>query len=151
MRGNKAFSLVELIVVLSIVSVLVAFSVPNLIAWKRNAYCQEAANLSLMTLRRAKGQAIHLNQRVKVEFNLVTRTVIMNVVGGPVILSAKISDGVVIKGGTDCTNTSGKVAFTFNPMGSSSSGYVCIFDGPIKKYKIGIATPNTGRIRIDKF
>lgn len=151
MNGNKGFSLVELMVVIAIVGILVAVSVPNFIEWTRNARYKEAANLSLMTLRRAKGQAINLNQRVKVEFNLETHTVIMNVVGGPVISSLKILDGVGIKGGTDCATTIGKVSFTFNPMGSSSSGYVCIFDGPIKKYKIGVGTANTGRVRIDKF
>jgi prepilin-type N-terminal cleavage/methylation domain-containing protein len=151
MKGIKGFSLVELMVVLGILGVMVAVSAPNFIEWTRNARCKEAANFSLMTLRRAKGQAINLNQRVKVEFDLDARTVIMNVVGGPVISSSKVSDGIVIKGGTSCTTTTGKVAFTFNPMGSSSTGYVCIFEGPIKKYKIGIAAANTGRIRIDKF
>ncbi|PKN13749.1 MAG: hypothetical protein CVU69_00825 [Deltaproteobacteria bacterium HGW-Deltaproteobacteria-4] len=151
MNGSKGFSLVELTVVIGVLGVLVAVSVPNFIEWTRNARCKEAANFSSMTLRRAKGQAINLNQRVKVEFDLETRTVIMNVVGGPIIASSKISDGVGIKGGTTCTTTSGKVSFTFNPTGSSSSGYVCIFDGPIKKYKVGVGTANTGRIRIDKF
>jgi len=151
MGGNRGFSLVELMVVVAIVGVLVAISVPNFVDWTKNARYKAAANLTLMTLRQAKGQAINLNQRVKVEFNLETRTVIINVVGGPVVSSAKIPEGVEMKGGTGCTTTSGKVAFTFNPMGSSSTGYVCIFDGPIKKYKIGIGTANTGRIRIDKF
>lgn len=151
MKGIKGFSLVELMVVLSIVGVLLAVSAPNFIEWTKNARCKEAANFCSMTLRRAKGQAINLNQRVRVEFNLETRTVIMNVVGGPVISSSKISDGVGIKGGTNCTTTSGKVSFTFNPMGSSSSGYVCILDGTKKKYKIGVGTSNTGRIRVDRF
>ena len=151
MRGNKGFSLVELVVVLAIVAVLVAVSAPNFIEWNRNARSKEAATLCSTTLRRAKGQAINLNQRVKVEFDLDARTVIMNVVGGPVISSTKISEDVGISGGTNCTTTGGKVSFTFNPSGSSSSGYVCILDGPTKKYKIGVGTANTGRIRVDKF
>jgi type IV fimbrial biogenesis protein FimT len=151
MDGNRGFSLVELMVVVAIVGVLVAISVPNFVDWIRNARYKAAANLALMTLRQAKGQAINLNQRVKVEFDLETSAVVINVVGGPVILTSKIPEGIGVKGGTKCTTTSGKVSFTFNPTGSSSAGYVCICDGPIKKYKIGIATANTGRIRIDKF
>lgn len=151
MNENKGFSLVELLAAIGILGVLVAVSVPHFMEWTRNARCKETANFCSMTLRRAKGQAINLNQRVKVEFNLETRTVIMNVVGGPVILASKITEGVGIKGETGCTTTSGKVSITFNPTGSSSSGYVCIFDGPTKKYKIGIGTANTGRIQMEKF
>lgn len=151
MKGNNGFSLVELVVVLAISGVLVAISIPNFIEWTKNARCKEAANFASMAMRQARGQAINLNQRVKVEFDLETSAVIINVVGGPVISTAKIADGIIVKGGTGCATTSGKVAFTFNPMGSSSTGYVCIFDGPIKKYKIGIGTANTGRIRTDKF
>lgn len=151
MKGNKGFSLVELMVVIGIIGMLVAVAAPSLMGWTKNARSKEAANLVLLAMRQAKGQAINLNQRVKVDFDLETSVVTMNVVGGAVILSTKIPDDIGIKGGTGCATTTGKVELTFNPMGSSSTGYVCIFDGPTKKYKIGVGTANTGRILFQKF
>lgn len=160
MNGNRGFSLVELTVVIGIVGVLTAFSVPNFIEWTRNARCKEAANLALTALRQGKGRAINRNQQVTVRFTLDSSTAnednhVQIATGNPpdYVNAPKMyfEKGIEIKRGKLCGGNDDKVSIAFNPIGSSQTGYICIFDGPTKKYKIGIGTANTGRIRIEKF
>lgn len=160
MNGNKGFSLVELMVVIAIVGALTAFSVPNFIEWTKSARYKEAANLAMTALRKGKGQAINLNQGVTVRFILDSSAAnednyVQIATGSPpdYVNAPKMffKQGIEIKRGTLCDGNDDKVSIAFNPTGSSQTGYICIFDGPIKKYKIGIATANPGRIHIEKF
>ena len=151
MNGNKGFTLVELVVVIGIISVLMAISAPGLIEWSRNAKFKEAAQLAASSLRQAKGQAINLNQQVAVVFDL------NNLTGGKD--SVKIGagtettfDGIELRRGMpNCDVASGTVSITFNPNGSSNNSFICISDGDIRKYRVGVSTANTGRILLQKF
>lgn len=151
MNGNKGFTLIELIVVLGIVGILAGISIPGLISWSRNASYKEAANLALTALRQAKGQAINLNQSVTVLFTLdnsAANTANKIKIGaGSDVLFKK---GIEIKQGSSCDVANGELSINFNPTGSSDAGFICIFDGAIKKYRVG-ATANTGRIFLEKF
>jgi prepilin-type N-terminal cleavage/methylation domain-containing protein len=152
MNGNKGFTLVELIIVIGIVGILAAFSVPSFIDWSRNASYKEAANLSLTALRQAKGQAINLNQSVTVLFTLddsAANTANKIKIGtGSEVLFKK---GLEIKQGEACDVANGTLSINFNPTGTSDAGYICIFDGTLQKYRVGIATPNTGRILLQRW
>ena len=152
MSGNKGFTLIELIVVLGIVGILAGISIPGLISWSRNASYKEAANLALTALRQAKGQAINLNQSVTVRFTLdnsAANTANKIKVGaGSEVLFKK---GIEIKQGALCDVAGSTLSIAFNPTGSSDAGFICIFDGTVQKYRVGIATTNTGRILVEKW
>lgn len=149
---NKGYSLVELLVVISFMGILAAISVPGLLEWRRDAQYKEAAQLAASALRQAKGQAINVNQQVTVTFTLDDTAANENNsvkigTGVPVLFKK----GIEIKKTADCNVDSGTVSIVFNPGGSSETGYVCIFDGATKKYRIGIPTAHTGRVRLQKW
>lgn len=157
MNGHKGFSLVELMVVISILGILMAISVPGVLEWRRNAVYKEAAQLAASALRQARGQAINLNQRVKVEFNLDNNTTKIGA-NTPV----PFGDGIEIKGITasaddldlnNCNVVSGSVSINFNPNGSidEDRAYVCISNGGTNIYRVGIASKNTGRILLQRW
>ena len=154
MNGNKGFTLIELLMVISIIGILAAFSLPSFIAWTKNAQYKEAAQLALSALRQGKGQAINLNQPVTVLFTLdnsaANNANKVKVGTGAEVLFKK---GIEIKRGvsSSCDVADGALSIAFNPTGSSDAGFICIFDGTTKKYSIGIATPNTGRILLEKY
>lgn len=152
MNGNKGFSIVELMVVIAIIGVLAAFSVPSFIEWTRNASYKEAANLVLTALRQGKSQAINLNQSVTVRFTLDNSAAnSANKVKIGTAPDMFFKKGIEIKRGAVCDVASGTLDIAFNPTGSVEDvGFICIFDGSTQKYKIGIATPNTGRILLEK-
>lgn len=150
MNGYKGFSLVELLVVISIMGIMMAISVPGLLEWRRNAQFKEAAQLAASTLRRARGQAINLNQNVNVTFTLDDTAANDNnsvTIGTEVV---KFKSGIEIKRGADCDNNSGPVSITFNPGGGSNQSYLCIFDGATRKYRIGVSNGTTGRVLLQK-
>lgn len=154
MKGQKGFTLVELLVVLSIMGILMAMAAPGVLEWRRNAQYKEAAQLASATLRSAKGRSINVNQRIRAVFDLDNNTVTTNRVldDGSLSLigSSEFAAGIVLKGGTDCTAESGTVSLTFNPNGSSGTGYLCIFDGTSRKYRVGVSSSTTGRILFQK-
>lgn len=149
MNGNKGFSLVELLVVITIIAVIAGISTPSFIEWTRNARFKEAANLVVTAMREGKSQAINLNQRVSVDFKLDTPRHVK--VGSK--SASLFGKDVILKGGTtdECTGTANLLTFEFNPDGSvTNAGYICIFDGAVQKYLISIPTANTGRILLVK-
>lgn len=156
MKGNKGFSLVELLVVVSIMGIMMAITVPGLLEWRRNAQFKEAAQLAASTLRQAKGQAINVNQRVTVTFNL-DNDLCKDPYGcrDSVRISPSFErqfEKIELRlGSPNCDVDSGNVAITFNPNGSSNQSYICISDGDIKKYRVGVANATTGRILFQKW
>lgn len=161
MNGNKGFSLVELLVVISIMGILMAISVPGLLEWRRNAVYKEAAQLAASTLRRAKGQAINVNQQVTVEFDLdntlcqgdplVCKDSVKIEVSGSTQFEKQFERVELRRGMPNCDVESGDVSITFNPNGTSNQSYICISDGATKKYRVGVANSTTGRVLLQKW
>jgi prepilin-type N-terminal cleavage/methylation domain-containing protein len=63
-RRDSGFTLIELIVVVAIMGVMLAFAVPNLMHWRPNAQLRGAADDILMSMQRAKMHAIKNNVSV---------------------------------------------------------------------------------------
>lgn len=151
MIGNKGFTLIEVLIVIVIMGILMAVAAPELLELSRNAKFKEAAQLASSTLRRARGQAINLNQNVNVSFTLDDTAANDNNSVTIGTESFKFKSGIEIKRGADCDNNSGTVSITFNPGGGSNTSYLCIFDGATRKYRIGVANPTMGRVLLQKW
>lgn len=159
MNRNKGFTIVELLIVISIMGIISAISVPGLLEWRRNAQYKEAAQTALAALRQAKGQAVNLNQSVTVLFTLDSSA--DNTANKVKIGSGAdtfFQKGIEIKwgatGNANCNDEdNGDKEFTFLPNGTFDNtqlGYICIFDGTTSKYRAGVAVANTGRVLMQK-
>lgn len=68
----KGFSLVELLIVLTIVGILLSLAMPSFSTWMANARARAKADAILNGLQQARAEAVKLNARV--DFRLATDT-----------------------------------------------------------------------------
>ena len=68
LTNRRAFSLVELVTVLAIISIAMLFAVPEMGAWRANARLKGAARELYSNLQRARLQAVKENVDVRVRF-----------------------------------------------------------------------------------
>jgi prepilin-type N-terminal cleavage/methylation domain-containing protein len=160
--NKKGFTLIELLIVLAIIGILLAISVPGWKAWMANAKFKDAAQVASSAMRQARNQAINLNQVATVTFtldgnsansgNLATVTPATNPPSAPF----RLPPGIEIRGVTvatgdpepvNCTDSSGTISITFQPNGTAGQrAYICILDGTTNRYRIALNNANTGRI-----
>ncbi|MEZ4524413.1 MAG: prepilin-type N-terminal cleavage/methylation domain-containing protein [Desulfobacterales bacterium] len=69
MKKNPGFTLVEVLVVVSIITVLMTISIPNFIAWRDNTRLKRAAGDMYNAMQRAKMGAIKENRNWSVSFD----------------------------------------------------------------------------------
>jgi prepilin-type N-terminal cleavage/methylation domain-containing protein len=67
--GPKGFSLIEMLVVISILAIVAAAAIPNLIAWRSGMQFRAAVNDLRNDLESAKTRAVKENAKVTVAFN----------------------------------------------------------------------------------
>jgi len=159
----RGFTLLEIIIVISIMGVLAAISTPTFLDWAREARYRDAARGVASALREARSRAISTNQECDVEFDIDTRHYWLSQGGTTVFDYGTFPAEVKMATGEDCDNISGDGtsasdnAIQFNPNGTSGSSgtadshYVCVLDNSgSRKFKSGVTSTTTGRIAISK-
>lgn len=74
MNSNRGFTLIELMVVVSIIAVTAAITVPNMIGWLPNYRLSSGARTVLTALQNARMRAIKENRTVAIQFDVGGRT-----------------------------------------------------------------------------
>jgi prepilin-type N-terminal cleavage/methylation domain-containing protein len=68
MRNQSGFTLTEMMVVIAIIGIVSAFTVPNLIAWRNNAQLSRGARQIYSDLQDARKMAIKNNRTTAIDF-----------------------------------------------------------------------------------
>ena len=152
LKTNGGFSLIELLIVISVMAILLAMATPSFIDWRRNLQYKEAAEGIVSALRTARNNAITLNRQNRVECNPSGNRYRITE-GNRAYESSSWTtvkqDWVTLPGGVamktgDCTSST-DANIGFSPNGTASAGTVCIRDDSSTKYQVIVAA--SGRIR----
>lgn len=168
--GQKGFTLIELIVVITILAILAAFSIPLVTDWLDNAQYREASQEVIQALRLGQSGSVTKNREYRVEFDLANddtysfrvlegdrasnstnfNTVVMT------WLDTGIPTAVVLRGvnpaNGNCTVTADTI-YEFYPNGTSDQiGGICVLDrdGLIRSGVL-IRSTATARVTVEKW
>ncbi len=157
-RGSGGFTMIELLVVVTIISVVAAISLPSFLTWSSSAkYRDVAFGISGKSkLARANAVTKNLETRLELDVNAKRyRVVEGNSASGSTTWTTIISPWVSVyqevswRTGAACNGTA-DLNILFNPNGSSDGGIVCIQDPALaEQYNVTI-TAVSGRVRIDR-
>lgn len=162
-RNNRGYTLIEMLVTLGLVAILSAITAPPMMDWLANQTYKEQAREILQSIQLARSETISKNLEHRVKVDTPNKKYIVQRGNRSANSSTwdpddTVSDNwillpvsVATKSGTDCDGNS-VVTFHFNPNGSSTTGYVCVFDPQDmsqEKYKVGVASATSGRPTIE--
>lgn len=170
MNNNaKGVSLIELLVAIAILAILAAIALPYFAGMYQTARIREGVRELASELRQARQLAITKNREYRVCINLDAEQYMRE--RGKVSNSAAIgAEGCGVAGGdwepetgwntlpqgvnincsTDgATDTTGTIAYKFNPNGRGTSGSIYLVDGAGNRFKT-VVTSTTGRVRVER-
>jgi prepilin-type N-terminal cleavage/methylation domain-containing protein len=134
MKTSKGFSLVELIIVLTIIGVVLAMAAPSFYKYRQNTNLKEATRSLSADISLYRQTSISQNVRYRIVFNQSANTYTIQREnpansGTYVNVTAKspalVSSPVIIMGGASSPSFSGGVAYiTIQPRGTMSAGTV---------------------------
>lgn len=147
--GRKGVTLVELIVVMVIIAIAAALTVPGLGVWLPQYRLRSAARDIVSTMRTAQMKAVSSNTEYRVSFDVNNKTY---------VIQYQTTAGMVNEGSAQGLPTgiqftqaifSGDVAYAvFNPNSTSSAGRVTVRN-PKGSTKSVVLLGATGRVRIE--
>lgn len=156
--NKSGFSLIELLVAITVVGILSAIALPSYRSWIDSAKYKEAARRVASLLRQGRSEAVAKNRECQAKFNFETDRYSLargNLSSGSTtfvdmaVSESGFSAGVEIRGESDCSVNLGEETLQFNPNGSSDTLDICIMDDAgNKKYLVGVTVANTGRVVI---
>jgi len=74
MRGARGFSLIEVLIVISIIAILCTIAIPSYVSWVSNRRLQSAASEVKSVIQIAKSMAVKENVNVVITFNPSARS-----------------------------------------------------------------------------
>jgi len=160
MSKQEGITLLEMLIVLSILGLLTAVAMPTYAAWRENAHYKEAARSIASALREARIMAISRNLECRVDFDVDEgryRVMQGDMAYGSTTFTTvrrgwvEVSEVVILKGNDTC-DSSADLSIQFNPNGTGNSRYICVMDNsasPVLKYKVAVKSSTTGRVVIE--
>jgi type II secretion system protein H len=148
MELSPGFTVIELLIILALMGVISAMSLPAFAQWRQNVRYKDATRNIVYMLREARSRAISVNREHRVELDPVNRRYRMT--QGDSAQDSTNWDTVV----QDWIPLQAEVALEanvssihFNPNGTANAGTISVQDGGhITRYSIRIVS--TGRIRV---
>ncbi len=146
MKNTKAFTLIELMVVIAIIGIMSGIVVPNLIAWSASHRLNGSAREFQAFINGARLEAIKNNATVNVAIDTTNQKITsryinrVDVTLPPVIKEVLLRPGVTIDSETFTEDADG-FAFSINSRGlPTNSGTITLIksDGEIRQVIIGI-------------
>ncbi len=146
--GKKGFTILETMVVMSVIMIISAFAAPYLQQWSKNSEYRAAARHVVSVLRETRSSAINKNLEHRIEFEPENKR--FRVLRGNQSMSSSSWDTVA----SDWQSFPAGVQFYanvhaihLNPNGTANGGTISIQDEMhVTKYEVRVT--QTGRIRI---
>ena len=147
MQKRSGFTLIELTIVIVLLAILAALSVPNFLSWLPKYRLKSAARDLYSNLQLAKMSAIRANKDCKVRYYKNTDRYTVDLLNKTIRLS-DYGSGITFQGPNN--QTFAVPTLTFNSRGSSNSGYAYLTNsGKTAYYRVGPLT--SGAIKFQKW
>jgi len=136
MKGNKGFTIVEMLIVIVIMAILAAVAVPNIISWRANAALSGDTRTLKADFELARSRAIKDNTSVTISFDTGNNSYSIRIMGIPPF-PAPLPDPILTRSlvGTSITTnlTGGAITTTFDSRGRvNNTGDITLSNGSKK-------------------
>lgn len=154
-HGESGFKMVDIIVVVSIMTLLAAISVPVVYKWSSSIRFREATLGIASDLKLGRATAVTAKREARVEFDLQGRRYRLTQGNLPLGSTAwsvvkpweGLYSDVELGTGSGCTGGA-ETHIRFKPNGSSDGGEICIKDGTgAERFKI-VVSSISGRVKV---
>jgi type IV fimbrial biogenesis protein FimT len=147
MQKRSGFTLIQLTIVIALLAILAAVSVPNFLSWLPKYRLKSAARDLYSNLQLAKMSAIKANKKCRVNYYKNPDRYTVDLLNKTIRLS-DYKSGITFYGPNN--QTFAVPAITFNSRGSSNSGYAYLTNsGNTAYYRVGPLT--SGAIKLQKW
>jgi len=147
MQKRSGFTLIQLTIVIALLAILTAVSVPNFLSWLPKYRLKSAARDLYSNLQLAKMTAIRANKDCSVNYHKNPDRYTVDLLNKTIRLS-EYKSGITFHGPNN--ETFAVPTITFNSRGTSNSGYAYLASsGKTAYYRVGPLT--SGAIKLQKW